>query len=272
MPWLHRHVGTPALTALLRHACGGLTLKDSQSGFRAFRRSTVLEMDLRSSGMEINAEMLIKASQSGLRLVEVPTGYRSRAGQSKLRTFSDGWRNLRTILLLAPEILLIWPGTAAVLLGLAMTVASFVRPTGLPVGSLRWQPVFFASIALSLGVLSLVTGVVLAHTSSVVPNKVRRRYEFVGNREFLARCVVGGIAAALIGLLSDVGLLINWSAGNNPPNRGLALASLGQSLIIIGVVVAVFGLIGRLFVDRRRSEIILVTIPTLSDDERRTRS
>jgi glycosyltransferase involved in cell wall biosynthesis len=266
MPWLHRWVGTPALTFLINRACGSLELRDSQSGFRAFRRSTILEMDLRSTGMELNAEMLMKAAQQGLRLREVPTGYRARVGRSKLRTFSDGWRNLRTILLLAPEILLIWPGILAILTGLAMTVASFVSPSGLPVGSLRWQPVFFASIALVIGVLALLAGAILAHTSSVVPVSVRQRYRCIGDRSFLKRCIVGGTLAVGIGLIADVGLLSNWAAGSHAPSWGLALASLAQSLIITGVAVAVFGVMGRLFTERRRAEFVVVTVPTADRD------
>jgi hypothetical protein len=267
MPWLHRHVGTPTLTFLLRRACGELSLRDSQSGFRAFRRSTILAMDLRSPGMEINAEMLIKASHAGLRVVEVPTGYRPRTGESKLRTFSDGWRNLRTILLLVPELLLIWPGVAAIGVGVAMTAAGFVKPEGIAVGSLRWQPVFFASIALILGVLSLLAGAILAHSSSVVANRVKRRYEFIGDRHFLSRCIIGGLSVATVGLAADVGLLVNWWMGREAPSRGLALASLGQSLIITGVVVAMFGVISRLFVERRRSEIIVLTVPPVPSKE-----
>src|SRR5581483_6304316 len=110
MPWLHRRVGTPALHFMMSRACGGLPIRDSQSGFRAFRRSTIMKLDLKSPGMELNPEMVIKASRAGLRMLEVPTGYRPRVGESKLRTFADGWRNLRTILFLAPETILIGPG------------------------------------------------------------------------------------------------------------------------------------------------------------------
>jgi len=266
MPWLHRWIGTPALTFLMKRACGGLALRDSQSGFRAFRRSTILELDLHSTGMELNAEMLIKAAQRGLRLREVATGYRARVGRSKLRTFSDGWRNLRTILLLAPEILLIWPGLLAVLTGVAMTVASFVSPGGLPVGSLRWQPVFFASIALVLGVLALLAGAILAHVSSVVPVSVRRRYDYIGDRRFLMRCTVGGGLATGTGLVADIALLSNWAAGSSAPTWGLALASLAQSLIITGVAVGVFGVVGRLLTERRRAEVVVVTVPALERD------
>jgi hypothetical protein len=266
MPWLHRHVGTPALTFLMKRACGGISLRDSQSGFRAFRRSTILAMDLRSPGMEINAEMLIKASQAGLRIVEVPTGYRPRAGESKLRTFSDGWRNLRTIFLLVPEMLLIWPGAAVLAVGLAMTVAGFLSPKGIALGSLRWQPVFFASIALTLGVLSLLAGAILAHTSPVVTNSVRRRYTFIGDVRFLSRCIIGGFAAATIGLAIDVGLLTNWAVQRDASTRGLALASasLGESLIITGVVVAMFGVVARLFMERRAAQVVVLAMPRLS--------
>src|SRR5712692_836569 len=90
MPFLHRFVGTPALTFLVARACGGKVVNDSQSGFRAFRRDKLASLDVRSTGMELASEMLIRAARAGLRVMEVPAGYRERIGQSKLNAFEIG--------------------------------------------------------------------------------------------------------------------------------------------------------------------------------------
>ena len=79
MPWLHRFAGTPVLTFLAARACGRRVVSDSQSGFRAFRREIVAALDLRSTGMELATEMLIRGARAGLRITEVQTDYRRRA-------------------------------------------------------------------------------------------------------------------------------------------------------------------------------------------------
>lgn len=104
MPWLHRFVGTPAITFLVKKATKNrLTITDSQSGFRAFRREEVLNLKLSSTGMEFASEMLIRSAWAEFKIQEVDTKYAERIGYSKLSTFSDGLRHLRQILLLSPE-------------------------------------------------------------------------------------------------------------------------------------------------------------------------
>src|SRR5438309_1587569 len=160
MPALHRYVGTPALTALVRQAGGYSQLPDSQSGFRCFRKDAISALNLRSDGMEFASEMLIKSSRRRLRLIDVPIDYRRRIGTSKLNTFADGWRHLRLILLLAPEILFLAPGALLFLVGVMLSAAAFLTSRGIQIGSLRWQPIFFASIALVLGLQALLVGLV----------------------------------------------------------------------------------------------------------------
>ncbi len=104
MPYLHRFIGTPLLTFLTAHACGRRVVTDSQSGFRAFRHDSLGAMKLSSSGMELASEMLINSARAGLRIQEIETGYRPRIGQSKLATWSDGWRHLFLIFMLAPDL------------------------------------------------------------------------------------------------------------------------------------------------------------------------
>ena len=102
--------------------------------------------------MEFASEMLIKSGRRNLRVINIPTGYRERIGESKLNTFADGWRHLRLILLLAPEVVLLAPGLALFAIGAVLTAATFLPSRGVELGSLRWQPIFFATIALVLGI------------------------------------------------------------------------------------------------------------------------
>ena len=103
MPFLHRPVGTPLITRALRILTGA-PLSDSQSGYRAFWRDRVDELDLRTPGMEYALEMLLKAVRAELDVREVAPPYRMRVGESKLNIFRDGWRHLRMLLILTPHL------------------------------------------------------------------------------------------------------------------------------------------------------------------------
>jgi len=121
MPPLHRYFGNPGLTAVLNtlfHAHIG----DGYCGMRGFTRSLYDRLDLRSSGMEFALEMVIKSAQIGARMTEIPIvlwpDKRGRAPH--LRSFRDGWRSLRFMLLYAPNWLFLLPGSSLVLAGLAL--------------------------------------------------------------------------------------------------------------------------------------------------------
>ena len=203
-------------------------------------------MGLTSTGMELASEMLINSARAGLRIEEVQTGYRPRIGQSKLATWSDGWRHLLLIFMLAPDLLLIGPGLVLLALGIAMLCVSFFHPAGVQIGSYVWQPVFFSGIALVLGMEALLAGAVLAHTSSVTPTGVGQRFAFVGEPSFPNRCVGAGIAMAILGLALNVLLFVLWVGNKGPdPLSHFGLASLSQSLIIVGGTVATFGILSR---------------------------
>lgn len=115
MPLLHRYLGTPVLNLLL-FLFFGVRTSDSQSGFRALKRSTYDMLALKTSGMEFATEMLIKAKQKHLTYAEVPIAYRARRGTSKLRPYRDGFAHLKYIALQAP--LSVYFVTGGVLLAL----------------------------------------------------------------------------------------------------------------------------------------------------------
>jgi glycosyl transferase family 2 len=119
MPLLHKYFGNPGLTALLNtlfHAGIG----DGYCGMRGFTRSLYDRLDLRSSGMEFALEMIIKSAQIGARIAEIPIilwpDKRGRAPH--LRSFRDGWRSLRFMLLYAPNWLFLLPGATLMVAGL----------------------------------------------------------------------------------------------------------------------------------------------------------
>src|SRR5207248_1821969 len=100
MPFLHRVLGNPLLTWILNLFFGaGIT--DAHCGMRGFHRAAIRRLSLRSPGMEFASEMVIRAAQEGVRIGEVPTSLRpdGRGRRPHLRTWRDGWRHLRFMLL-----------------------------------------------------------------------------------------------------------------------------------------------------------------------------
>lgn len=122
IPFLHRHIGVPVLTWTL-NVLSGANFSDAHCGMRGFTREAALRMGLSSPGMEFASEMILQAARENLRTTEMPIPYRLRKGESKLRTFSDGWRHIRFMLLHSPTHLFIMPGAAMLMIGMVMMPA-----------------------------------------------------------------------------------------------------------------------------------------------------
>lgn len=123
MPWLHRYVGNPVLSGFL-NVLYRTGVRDAHCGMRAIRRSSLPVLDLQTPGMEFASEMVIRAAKRGLDIRQFPIEYHPRGGESKLSTWSDGWRHLRFLLVHSPTHLFLIPGLAMLLLGgLAMLTA-----------------------------------------------------------------------------------------------------------------------------------------------------
>jgi glycosyltransferase involved in cell wall biosynthesis len=120
MPFLHRYLGTPVLTAI-GHLFFGSPVGDLNCGMRGLRAAAMSKMDLRTTGMEFASEMIVQATLQGLRISETPTTL-SPAGRSRrphLRAWRDGWRHLRLLLLHSPAWLFLYPGMLLMLAGAA---------------------------------------------------------------------------------------------------------------------------------------------------------
>jgi hypothetical protein len=156
MPLLHRYVGTPLLTRvgklLFRSPCG-----DQQCGFRGLRREAFDQMGLRASGMEFASEMVLKAACLRLRIAEVPTTQfpAGRRRPPHLRTWQDGWRHLRLMLLHSPRWLFFYPGAALVMAGLVVGAWLLPGPRTLWGITFDIHTLLYAGIAVLLGFQSL---------------------------------------------------------------------------------------------------------------------
>ena len=129
MPPLHKYLGNPVLSFVgrlfFRSAIG-----DFHCGLRGFRRDSAIALGLQSTGMEFASEMVVKATLAKQKITEVPTPLAKdgRSGKPHLRSFSDGWRHLRFLLLFSPRWLFFIPGLVLLLIGLGLGAAVATGP------------------------------------------------------------------------------------------------------------------------------------------------
>ena len=139
MPFLHRYLGNPVLSFLGR-LFFRVPIGDFHCGLRGFSREAMLALGLKSTGMEFASEMVVKSALQGLRIEETPTTLKpdGRTRAPHLKTWRDGWRHLRFLLLHSPKFLFIYPGAAMTVLGLlgvaALGVADARVTSGLVLG------------------------------------------------------------------------------------------------------------------------------------------
>jgi hypothetical protein len=248
MPFTHRFLGTPALTTLVRLAGGQNHLTDSQSGYRAFRRSTIEEMGLTSTGMELASEMLIRANQRGLTVAEVPLGYRARLGDSKLHAWRDGVRHCRLIMRLGPHVALWYPGIILITVSAVLLMASLLHPDGVTVGAVLWQPVFAASIMAVIGVCAATAGALLAAVGPDSSALVRDRFRWVTHPQTGHRLRLAAMVLFIAGFSIDLVLFWRWAASDPPFRAQLQMAALAQVAIVAGAVLLMVGTLHRLLV------------------------
>lgn len=118
MPFLHKYIGNPVLSTMGRLFFGS-RCRDFHCGLRGFNKASIEKLDLRTTGMEFATEMVAKATRHKLRITEVPTTLSpdGRTHPPHLRSFRDGWRHLRFMLLYSPRWLFLVPGTLLLILG-----------------------------------------------------------------------------------------------------------------------------------------------------------
>jgi len=123
MPWLHRYLGNPVLSTVGR-VFFRVPVKDFHCGLRGFRRDSAVALQLHTDGMEFASEMVVKATLADQRISEVPTTLRpdGRTRAPHLRTWHDGWRHLRFLLLYSPRWLFLIPGLIVFLFGVLATM------------------------------------------------------------------------------------------------------------------------------------------------------
>src|ERR1700739_3192093 len=239
MPPLHRFLGNPVLTGL-----GRLFFKspvgDFHCGLRGFRKEAIDRLGLRTLGMEFASEMVVKATACGLRVTEIPTTLAPdrREGAPHLRTWRDGWRHLRFLLLYSPRWLFLYPGIALMALGLA--VRALLLPGPRRVGAIVFDvhTLLFGAMAILIGFQSILFATftkIFAISEGLLPqdSRLTRVFRYVTLEVGLAvgvLLILAGTGAWVLGLES-------WRLRNFGPldlERTLRIVIPGVVLFTLG--------------------------------------
>ena len=232
MPPLHRWLGNPVLSFIGR-TFFRINIGDFHCGLRGFNVQSIRNLRLRAPGMEFASEMVVRSALAGLRIAEVPTTLKKdgRSHAPHLRTWRDGWRHLRFLLLFSPRWLFFYPGLVLLLVGIVLSIALLPGPVFFtPNLSIDVHTLLVAAITTLIGMQCISFAVVVrryAAARGLLPaSRVVKRYL---TPLTLERMLVVALCIGLLGLGGLVWCGVQWAdAGFGP----LKYASLIRVLTI----------------------------------------
>jgi glycosyltransferase involved in cell wall biosynthesis len=243
MPALHRYFGNPLLSGVGRLFFSS-PCDDFHCGLRGFRKDAVLALDLQTIGMEFASEMVVKATLLGLSITEVPTTL-SRDGRNRsshLRSWRDGWRHLRFLLLYSPRWLFFYPGAALMLGGIGIGLWLLPSPRTVFGVELDVHTLLYAAVATIVGFQSIVFAVftkIYGIQEGLLPEDARLTGLF--RYVTLELGLLVGFLLIAAGLFGSVLALSDWGErafGGLDPQRTLRVVVPAATALILGLQIA----------------------------------
>ena len=240
MPPLHRYLGNPVLSFIGRLFFPS-NIGDFHCGLRGYEREAMLKLDLHTTGMEYASEMVVKATMYGLKMAEVPTTLspdgRSRAPH--LRSFRDGWRHLKFLLLHSPNWLFLYPGIVLRVLGLIMSVL------------LMFGPVQIGNVAFDIHTMLYGSAMIMIGANMIFFSLFTRIYamrtNFIPTKENVAtklasitteKGAIAGVVLTLAGIIMTIAAVAVWkntSFGNLNPQEMMRMTIPALTLMVVGI-------------------------------------
>jgi hypothetical protein len=232
---LHRYVGNPILSGLLRLMFHDRRVKDAHCGLRAIRRDTYRELRCVTTGMEFASEMVVRAIHNGVAIAQRDIVYHPRIGDSKLESFRDGWRHLRFLVLHSPTMLLLLPGAVCWVLGLLLAMPMAFGPVVVGGRNIDIHFMIMAGLLHIVGIQIVTTGLLAksyAHLSGL------RHDEFIAHlyRWFtFERTIFGAAVITLLGCLLAGVVTFEWVASGFGSLNRARLLFFALLLLVDGV-------------------------------------
>jgi hypothetical protein len=257
MPPLHRYLGNPVLSFLGR-LFYSIPIGDFHCGLRGFSREAILGLRLQSTGMEFASEMVVKASLYGLNMVETPTTLKKdgRSRPPHLRSWRDGWRHLRFLLLHSPRWLFIYPGLTLISVGAAGSALLAQHSVHItPRLELDIHSLVVACFAVLIGVQMLMFGA-LARRYQMIEGVLPPITNF---KEFLLglsleRILQVAVVVFLAGAGGVAWAVMHWASlgfGPIPYNLVLRVLVIALTAVAVAIQLAASGFLASMFTLRR---------------------
>ncbi len=228
MPALHKYIGNPFLTWVL-NVLFHTGISDAHCGMRAMKKEVWDKLKLKTSGMEFASEMVIEASRQNLKIAEIPITYYPREGESKLSSFSDGWRHLRFMMLYRPGPFLFIPGIIALVLGISLTALVWFQ------GISRMHSLILGGLLLLTGYQLLLSwlyfgafGAAYGYSTSGIKKKLV-------NYHSLEKELLLGVALLAVGIILGLYVISNWSTGGFGALYQVQTTVIAMILSILGI-------------------------------------
>lgn len=238
MPWKNRHIGNPVLSGIGR-LFFRIPVGDFHCGLRAFDRAAIDKLDLRSTGMELASEMVVKAQLHGLKLTEVPATL-SPDGRDRpphLRPWRDGWRHLRFLLLYSPRWLFLYPGAALMIIGAIIHALLLPGPMKIGAATLDIHTLLYGGAMILVGaqgVFFAVLSKIFAITEGLLPEPTG--YQRFFQRVQMEHGVIFGVIVALLGLAGSLVAVTYWGKRDfGPTNPELAMRIVVPSVVLLAL-------------------------------------
>lgn len=248
MPPLHRYLGNPVLSFVGRLFFKS-SIGDFHCGLRGYNVKRIRELDLRTTGMEYASEMVVQATLHGYKISEVPTtlSVDGRSRPPHLRSWRDGWRHLKFLLMHSPNWLFFYPGIFLIVLGVLFTLllefqTIVISGVAFSINTLLYS-VAMIIIGVNLALFSIYTKIYALQSHFIPPsptsspNTKKNALSFI-YRLNTEKCILSGLAFATVGLALAVLSVALWggeSFGALNPERFMRITIPAAGAMVIGV-------------------------------------
>lgn len=248
MPALHKYIGNPVLSRIGR-LFFRVGIRDFHCGLRGFNREALLSLDLHTTGMEFASEVVVKSRLANQRIAEVPTNlYRDgRSRPPHLRSFRDGWRHLRFLLLYSPRWLYLYPGALLATLGFIVGARLTMGPV--QIGSIGFDigTLLYAVASLVIGYQAILFAVLTRfygeRAGLLPPGSLQSRLGWILRTE---RMLILGLVMMVLGALAALASFLRWrneGFGSLDASQSIRIAAPATAGLILGsqtILVAFF--------------------------------
>lgn len=236
---LHRYLGNPLLVFIGRlfYPCG---IGDFHCGLRGYNRKRILALDLQTTGMEYASEMVVKCTLNKYKMIEVPTTLSpdGRSGSPHLRSWSDGWRHLKFLLIHSPNWLFLYPGIFLFAVGMILMIVLGIGPVTIKTVTFDVHTMMYGAAFTIIGATviqySVFTKIYAASTNYIPTTKSIEAISKLTTE----KGVLGGFIMFLIGLAVTIAAFVIWgrtSFGDLNPSQIMRITIPAMVLMVLGV-------------------------------------